>query len=240
MQDVVLTSPVPSVCADLLANGQVDAALVPVIEFQRIKDLLIVPNVCVGSTGKVRSVVLVSKKEELRAIRNVVLDESSRTSATLIKVIFHEFVGTDPSWSHSQPDLQMMLEDNDAALIIGDPGMTFERKGLYVFDLASLWHQYTGLGFVFAMWMTHSNTAQRIQAIDFARARDEGLEHIEEIVNDSQERISLGREQLHEYLTQNITFFMDESMRTGLDHFFHLAKRHGLIPSVLPARFVEP
>ncbi|HLA12531.1 MAG TPA: menaquinone biosynthesis protein [Pyrinomonadaceae bacterium] len=237
-EDVDLTSPVPALCADLLASGQADAALVPVIEFQRMKDLLIVPDVCVGSKGKVLSVVLVSKREDLEGIHSAALDESSRTSSTLIKVIFREFIGSEPEWMSARPDLHSMLEANDAALIIGDPGMTFERQGLFVLDLASLWHRYTGLGFVFAMWMVRKDKVHCIRNIDFARARDEGLEHIEEIVSDYQERIPLGKAALLEYLTANITFFMDQSMRRGLNEFFRLAHKHGLISSVKQTTFL--
>src|SRR5919106_6560924 len=75
---------VPARCAQLLAESGVDAALVPVIEYQRIAGGALVPDVCVGSQKEVLSVVLVSK-EQLENIRSVALDESSRTSATLVK-----------------------------------------------------------------------------------------------------------------------------------------------------------
>src|SRR5215510_8879368 len=85
---------VPSRCAQLLSQGEVDAALVPVIEYQRIPGGALVADVCVGSQNEVLSVVLVSKNTQLENIRRVALDESSRTSATLVKIIFREFLGT--------------------------------------------------------------------------------------------------------------------------------------------------
>src|SRR6185295_13272998 len=144
---------VPSRCAQLLAQSEVDVALVPVIEYQRIAGGSLVANVCVGSRKEVLSVVLVSKNKHLENIRSVALDESSRTSATLVKVIFREFLDHEPQWTTRSPNLEQMLEKNDAALIIGDPGMTFPRQGLNVWDMASLWKEHTGLGFVFAMWV---------------------------------------------------------------------------------------
>ena len=116
---------VPSRCAQLLSQSEVDAALVPVIEYQRIPGGAMVPDVCVGSQNEVLSVVLVSKNTQLEDIRTVALDESSRTSATLVKVIFREFLGREPEWTTRSPNLDEMLVRNDAALIIGDPGMTF-------------------------------------------------------------------------------------------------------------------
>src|SRR6185503_19068596 len=157
---------VPARCAQLLSQNEVDAALVPVIEYQRIPGGALVPDVCVGSQNEVLSVVLVSKNTQLENIRSVALDESSRTSATLVKVIFREFLEGEPEWTTRAPDLAEMLEKNDAALIIGDPGMAFPRHGLNVWDMASLWKEYTGLGFVFAMWMVRDEAVARARAVD--------------------------------------------------------------------------
>ncbi len=101
----------PASCADLLAQSQVEAALVPVIEYQRIPDIRLVPDVCVGSRGMVRSVVLATRAVELKDVRSVALGESSRTSAALVKIIFREFIGTEPTWIAAQPDLQRMLSE---------------------------------------------------------------------------------------------------------------------------------
>src|SRR5688572_26674711 len=117
---------VPARCAQMLSQNEVDAALVPVIEYQRIPGGALVPDVCVGSQKEVLSVVLVSKNTQLENIHTVALDESSRTSATLVKIIFGEFLargraGREPEWTTRSPNLDEMLDRNDAALIIGDP-----------------------------------------------------------------------------------------------------------------------
>jgi len=228
---------VPARCAQLLSQGEVDGALVPVIEYQRIDGGSLVPNVCVGSQKEVLSVVLVSKNKRLENIQSVALDESSRTSATLVKVIFREFLEREPQWTTRAPDLEEMLEKNDAALIIGDPGMAFPRQGLNVWDMASLWREYTGLGFVFAMWMVRDE--DRAREVDFAGARDEGVAHIEEIVQSYQDKIPMRVEELRNYLTENIVFRVDESMERGLRLYFELAYKHGLIERVKPLRFIS-
>ena len=53
----LFTDTAPARCAEMLARGEVDAALVPVIEYQRLAGVSIVPDVCVGSRSAVRSVV---------------------------------------------------------------------------------------------------------------------------------------------------------------------------------------
>lgn len=234
---VTLTDPVPAKCADLLAAGAVDAALVPVIEYQRIPAVHLVPGVCVGSKEEVRSVVLVTHSDDLKSVQSVALDESSRTSATLVKIIFQEFLGNKPGWQTAVPNLSQMLAENDAALIIGDPGMTFSRDGYHVWDLARLWHDYTGLGFVFAMWMLRDDAANAARGLDFASARDEGLASLNEIVDYYQKLVPLSRADIVGYLTDNISFTPNDTMQQGMDLYFRLAYKHGLIDSLKALQF---
>ena len=229
---------VPARCAQLLAESSVEGALVPVIEYQRIAGGALVPNVCVGSRKEVLSVVLVSKNKHLENIRSVALDESSRTSATLVKVIFREFLDHEPEWTTRAPDLEQMLEQNDAALIIGDPGMTFPRAGLKVWDMANLWRTFTGLGFVFAMWMIADRGVERARTVDFAGARDEGVDHVEDIVTAYKDKIPMPVEDLRKYLTENIVFRVDDSLQRGLQLYYEVAFKHGLIETVKPLRFI--
>lgn len=231
---------VPARCAQLLSQAEVEVALVPVIEYQRTADVSLVPGVCVGSKEEVRSVVLVSKNSALEKIRSVALDESSRTSATLVKVIFREFLQYEPRWTTHSPDLREMLEQNDAALIIGDPGMVFPREGLNVWDMARLWRNYTGLGFVFAMWMFRTEASERVASIDFAAARDEGLGAKKEIIDHYQGLLGLSRESLQEYLDRNISFYIDDQLQAGLELYFQLAYKHGLLAKVKPLKRPQP
>lgn len=231
-EDVKLVEALPSTCADLLARHEVDFALVPAIEYQRIPDAALVAGVCVGSRQKVRSVVLVSRLNNLKKVRTVALDDSSRTSAALVKIIFKEFLGFEPEWTTRSPDLKQMLRDADAALIIGDPAMTFARDGLRVWDLAALWHDFTGLGFVFALWM--AGKAGAAPAIDFAQAAREGLVQRNDIIDSYEQRLGLSRSELETYLTENITFFLDDDLRTGLQLYYDLAYKQGLIPGLKP------
>jgi chorismate dehydratase len=236
---VELADAVPSRCADLVDAGGVEAALIPIIEYQRIPSGALVPDVCVGSREQVRSVVLATRADNLRDIRSIALDESSRTSAALLKIIFQEFLGLEPDWRPRSPDLEQMLAENDAALIIGDPAMTFPREQLQVFDLASLWHAHTGLGFVFAMWLVRDDASPAARRIDFAAARDEGVAKTEEIIDFYTPSLSLSRKELRVYLSENISFSPDDEMRAGMELYFKLAHKHGLIPEVKPLVYVR-
>ncbi|MCA1629340.1 MAG: menaquinone biosynthesis protein [Acidobacteria bacterium] len=236
----LFTDAAPARCARMLARGEVDAALVPVIEYQRLPEVAVVPGVCVGARRAVRSVVLATRRADLREVRRVALDESSRTSAALVRVIFREFYDQEIETTTRHPDVRSMLDEADAALIIGDPAMTFAREeGLHVHDLASLWREHTGLGFVFAMWMAHESDTEAVRAADFAGARDEGVAHLEEIIEEYERELLLPREELRSYLTENVCFELDDEMRAGLELFFRLSHRHGLIERARPLRLFD-
>jgi chorismate dehydratase len=233
----LFTHQAPARCAEMLSGGEADAALVPVIEYQRIPDIAIVPDVCVGSRTAVRSVVIASKLNNLKKVKRVALDDSSRTSVALVKIIFREFLGFEPEWQVSPPDLRSMLEQHDAALIIGDPAMKIPRERFRVFDLATLWYDYTGFGFVFAMWMMRADHVEATRPVDFAAARDEGLAHLDEIAA-SQEDPILSPDEIKDYLTRNIAFQMDKNMLKGMELYFDLARKHELIGEPRPLEFV--
>ena len=238
----------PARSAELLAQDRVDAALVPVIASQLIDGVKVIPDVCVGAKRRVRSVCLVTRGADLADVRSVSLDTSSRTSVVLTKIIFREFFGFEPAWRDSEPNIEAMLAESDAALLIGDPALSIsgcgpqtpdldpesEIQDLRSYDLAELWHQYTGLGFIFAMWMTRRETC----SIDFAAARDEGLTHLDEIAANYQSEIGLNKGEMLAYLSENISYSPDDSMMAGMKLYFELAGKSGLIKTVRETAFI--
>lgn len=227
----IILDTAPARSAQLLADDRVDAALVPVIAFQQIEGARLVPDVCVGAKERVRSVCLVTKGEDLENVRTVALDISSKTSVALTKIIFKEFLCFEPEFKIAEPNIKEMLTNADCALLIGDPALSIAERSspvgsrLRKFDLAETWRKYTGLGFVFATWMSKKDKID----IDFAAARDEGIAHIDEIISNYQSELGLDRSELRKYLTENISFSIDASMRAGMDLYFKLAEHHGLI-----------
>ena len=220
----------PARSAQLLAEDRVAAALVPVIEYQRIADVLLVPSVCVGAREKVKSVCLVTKGKDLRDVKSVALDVSSKTSATLAQIIFREFLNVEPEYKTTQPAIETMLAKSDCALLIGDPALTIDETKYRKFDLVELWRSFTGFGFVFAMWMTRDKNCE----IDFAAARDEGLSHLDEIISNYKNQIKLSREDFKKYLAENISYSIDENMQKGLELYFQLAHKNGLTEKLKP------
>jgi chorismate dehydratase len=146
-------------------------------------------------------------------------------------------MGFAPAFQQAEPDLNEMLDKFDAALIIGDPAMIFPRDGLNVFDMATLWRDFTGLGFVFAMWMLREGSEGRFSEVSFSSARDEGLENVNIITKAYERELNIARPDLREYLLDNISFSLDEEMARGLELYFNLAHKHGLINHLKPLKF---
>ncbi|CAN5432191.1 menaquinone biosynthesis protein [soil metagenome] len=236
----------PARSAELLAKKRVDAALVPVIAYQTIENVRLIPDVCVGAEQKVRSVCLVTKGEDLRNVKTVALDVSSKTSVVLTKIIFREFLGFEPIYKTAEPNLSKMLEGSDCALLIGDPALLISDFGFQIsdsktkdqfrkFDLVELWREFTDYGFVFAMWMTQNKSCE----IDFASARDEGLNHLEEIISNYETEINLPHEDFKQYLSENISYSINDSMRKGLELYFELAFKNNLIEKNKSLKFLQ-
>lgn len=229
----------PARSAELLRQKRVDAALVPVIEYQRIENVLLVPDVCVGARETVRSVCLITKGADLERVKSVALDVSSKTSVALTKIIFREFFTREPIYKQAKPNLEEMLDDFDCALLIGDPALAVDEKKYRKFDLAETWKKFTNFGFVFAMWMVNAENLAIAEQIDFRRIRDEGLNHLDEIIANYAAEIPLSAAEFKTYLTENVAYATDDSMRAGLSLYFELAHKHRLVERLKPLRFTD-
>src|SRR4051794_7984704 len=123
-----LTFSVPSVCADRLESGDVDIGIVPCAELDRL-GLDFLPDVGIACRGAVRSILLISKVPPGQ-IRTLAADVSSRTSVMLARILLAERYGTVPRVITVAPDLESMLAQSDAALIIGDPALRLDPASL--------------------------------------------------------------------------------------------------------------
>ncbi|MEP6924435.1 MAG: menaquinone biosynthesis protein [Pyrinomonadaceae bacterium] len=234
----LMTDAAPSKCAEMLRQGEVSVALTPVIEYQRISETLIIPDACVGSKDQVRSVILVTKGDELKTAKSVALDFSSRTSVALTQIIFREFYDHQPEWIPHRPVIDEMLAKHDAALLIGDPALNLDREKFRVFDIVELWRGFTGCGFVFAFWLARQEAIEKVRKIDFARARDEGLTKVEEIMDFYSSEVSLARADFRRYLLENINYTLEEEMLSGLKLYYQLAHKNALIPDLKSLNFL--
>jgi|SRR5262245_22960588 len=229
----------PSRCAAMLETQECEIALIPVIEYQRLPGLRIIPEISVASKHRVRSVLLAARLP-LEKVATVTLDTSSRTSQTLVKILFLQRYGRLPRFIERTPDAanlcRNMFETEDAALIIGDPAMRLAASanelGLQIYDLADEWRALTGLPFVFAVWAMRENVLESAAnpVADFIAAKLEGIENIEMIAARYAVALDLPQSDLIDYLRENVNYELDDENLSGLRRYFALAAEFGLIP----------
>jgi chorismate dehydratase len=218
----------PALVARLLGQGNLDIGLIPSIEVQRIPNLRVLPDMCVGAKREVRSVVLVSRGP-VEEIRRVALDLNSRTSSTLVRILMRERWGLDPEYLHERPDPERMLNEADAALIIGDPALRLDREKYHVIDLAAEWNTLTGLPFVFAVWAVRPEVEVPDLPFYFKSSLRYGLSSLDTLVREAAAELGLDTSEVRSYLTENLHFFLRAEEIEGLEEFYRRAYSHGMI-----------
>ena len=220
---------VPSRLAQMVQTGEVACAMVSSIELFRHTDWEAVPHIAIASTGRVLSVRLFSKLPVER-VRSVALDVSSLTSAALVQVLFSRRWGTQPDYLPAAPDLEAMLCEADAALLIGDQGMLAREQGLTVLDLGEEWHRWTGLPFVWALWLGRAGqlTAQVQDAL--LSARQWGLQHIPQIARSEAQRLGIPDDLVRHYLCDIMQYHTTPAHEEGLARFVKECQQLGLVP----------
>jgi len=250
-----LSFTVPSQCAEDLRCGRADIAIIPAIEYQRIPVLAILPDMAIASKNQVRSLLIIAKKP-IEQVKTFALDSSSRSTQVLTRILCAEKWRIAPQFTETLPDLPEMLQEADAALIIGDPALrislAIEKESwpgspgqsicqtatlgitsselLYVYDVVGEWRALTGLPAVLAVWACRSEVATVELTADFLASRDFGISHLEEISYEAAQDLELPQRALESYLRNHIDFSLDAENRRGLELYFESAARLALIP----------
>jgi len=219
----------PSRLADSLSAGRLDVALIPSVEYFRRPGYEVVSDACVAARGEVLSVKLYCRVHPGN-IRRLALDEGSRTSAALTKVILADRYGVIPQTEALRMESTTRDSSADAVLLIGDRAMHDPAESFVeVMDLGQVWYDWTGLPFVFAMWVARQEAnTDGIEDI-LSQARDLGLERIAEIAAEGAPRLGLTESVAYNYLTKNLHYHMTSAERSGLRLFCELAAQHNLV-----------
>lgn len=235
----------PSNCARSLSAGTADIGIIPAAAYTQIPGLEIIPEVAIASRRAVRSILLVSKIP-LEKVRSVALDTSSMTSVALTKILLQKWLGGARSYASAAPDLDRMLAEHDAGLLIGDPALQVDRSRYHTLDLAQEWIRFTGKPFVFAFWAVRSEALPEADpSLDvpalFRESRDHGVEpaNIRKISKEWAPKLGLSEADVCSYLTENIHYQLDASCLEGLQLFYHYGAELGALPSNPKLRFVE-
>jgi chorismate dehydratase len=219
----------PAGCAEAVRQRKADIGIIPSIEYQRLDRAQILAGISIASKNEVKSVLLLSKLP-VEKITSIAADNSSRSSAALLRILFRKFYRRSVNITLSAPKPADMLKRADAALVIGDPALTYQGDVPEIYDLAAEWKKFTGLPFVFALWVGHEDAMLAKFRKDFEASRDYGLTHVDEIAAEYATKLNMKIPGLKVYLTQNIDYSLDEENRKGLRLFYQLAREMGIIP----------
>jgi chorismate dehydratase len=227
-----------------------DVALIPSIELFQNPDYQIISDACIGCRGPVRSVKLLSRVP-LEQIETLALDEGSRTSVALVRILLQERFGISPKLVPFPIDAAPQSIRADALLMIGDRAM-HPPAGQFAaeWDLGDVWCRWSELPFVFAMWVAGQESGVRGQesgsrvhersemhqaslddlAITLARARDLGVANVEQIARDEHAHFGLSYGDCLTYLRDHLHFTLGPRELAGLRLFHQHAVRMDLAP----------
>lgn len=239
---------VPARLNALLLSGEIDVCPSSSIELAlHPKRYFVIPELSISSSGPVQSVLLFSTVpiEELDG-RTVMLSSESATSVNLLKILLNMRYGCNCTFQRTTMDLDGALQEAPAVLLIGDAALRSinPASDLMVYDLGELWFQWTGLPFVFALWLTTREAsvnhidAVRLLMRQLRHAKDYARGHLERIADASPEALWMGRDRLLEYWRVNISYDLGDEQRKGLALFFRYAAELGLIDDVPELSFL--
>lgn len=237
---------IPSSCARALEAGTADIGIIPAAAYVLIPGQRILPDVAIASRRAVRSILLVSKVP-IEKVRTVALDTSSMTSVALTKVLFEKWLGGGRTFTPLAPDVEKMLAQHDAGLLIGDPALQIDRSRYITLDLAEEWIRFTKKPFVFAFWsvreeaLQEADPAEDLSAI-FQISRDRGLlpENVSYLAREWAPRLGISETDARSYLTDNIYYHLDADCLEGLQLFYRYAAEIGALPPAPEMLFASP
>ncbi|MDB4889934.1 MAG: hypothetical protein JWL61_1789 [Gemmatimonadetes bacterium] len=244
--DANLVDGVPTKLNHAMAAGALDVSVISAVEYARdAARYLLLPDLAISCDGPVRSVMLFSRRpaESLGGGR-VLVSRSSMTSVALLRLMFEEVWRTEPVFIPSDAEVSDLVragtEQHDARLIIGDAALMLTSGASelaadypYVYDLGSVWKEWTGLPFVFAVWVAQRTTpvagslAVHAQLIE---SRDWGLEHLDQLAAQAAVATGVSRPKALEYLS-GLDYGLRYEHLAGLTAFFGKLAASGRVPN---------
>lgn len=242
--DAELVDGVPSALNALMSAGSLDVSVVSAVEYARdSRRYLLLPDLAISCDGPVRSVMLFSKRPaaDLNG-RRVLVSRSSMTSVALLELLFENVWHARPIFVPSDAELSDIArfdsEEHDARLVIGDAALLLgsgsaEPAYPHGYDLGSVWKSWTGLPFVFAVWVaqrtTHVESALRLHA-GLIASRDWGLANLAELARQASAATGVRLDVCSEYLS-GLDYGLSYPHLAGLTEFYRRLVERGRVPN---------
>lgn len=246
--DADLVTGIPSELNRGIAGGSIDVSVVSAVEYAReAGKYLLLPDLAISCNGEVRSVMLFSTRpaEELGGAQ-VLVSRSSMTSVALLDLLFEHVWKVKPVFVPGDAEADDLRRDAtpvEARLVIGDAALMLRhqthpvatahgRSYPYTYDLGLEWKRWTGLPFVFAVWVARREVSARaaLQVHGaLMESRDWGLTHLPQISADASGSCQLPAPVIHEYLA-GLDYGLGLEYLEGLSEFFRRLELAGKVP----------
>jgi chorismate dehydratase len=246
--DGELVNGVPTALNDRMARGDLDLSVVSAVEYARdAQRYLLLPELAISCDGPVQSVMLFSRKPapELSDAR-VLVSRSSLTSVNLLELLFTHVWKARPEFVPGDAEMgdiaRFAEEPHDARLVIGDAALRLhdaaEHDGPwpalypYRYDLGAVWKEWTGLPFVFAVWVAQRSTpvhASMAAHASLLASRDWGLNNLPTLAEQAAAASGVGRDRCLDYLS-GLDYRLSYPHLAGLTEFFRRLVVAGRVP----------
>lgn len=218
-----------------MREGAYDLALLPVIDYQRMGGLCLVPVGGIGCDGPTLTVRVFSRVA-VGEIRTLACDRESHTSVALARVVLGERYGIRPTFLDLGGE-----QETEARLLIGDKVVCEEPKGFeYQLDLGAAWKELTGMPFVFAAWMAKEGVELGELPGLLEDAKRQGKRNIDEIVREYAVPRGWPAEVANQYLTRHLKFDVGAREMEAMELFWGMARRWGVLEGEVRAMRVHP
>ena len=214
----------PAKIAQQLIDNKIDIGLVPVAILPRLKEKHIVSDFCIGCNGPVASVAVFAD-EPLEQLKAILLDYQSKTSAALTKLMIKHYWKLHPDFSDTKGEGYLhRLTGNTGGLVIGDRALEQRLISTFHYDLGEAWHNFSGLPFVFAAWVSNKPIDPAFTQA-FNEANHYGLNHIEEVIKEN----PYSTFDLRTYYKDHISYQLDKEKRKGMDLFLSMLQKEEVV-----------
>lgn len=233
----------------LLRDKELDISAISSIEYARMaKELVLLPGLSVSCFGPVGSIFLISHVpiDRLEGCK-IALTDASATSQVMLKIILKKALHLNVTYIEKGSDLSTMLNEADAALLIGDKALYAGYQcpqALYLYDLGALWKEYAGMPMVFAVWAAREKSArdesQLISALNrqLKAAVAYSMDNLDRMAEEAAHRSNLDSDYMKAYY-RKLRYDLTEDQRQGLIRYYQEAASIGAINHVPNLRFLE-
>ncbi len=224
LENSIIEKDYPAKCASKLFENKADIGLVPVAVLPKLKNYSILTDYCIGTNGKVQTVLLVSNVS-FKEIKKIHLDYQSLTSVNLVKILAKHFWKIKPEWINTEVGYESKIENEDGGIIIGDRAFNYTAEYKFRYDLGEEWKKFTGLPFVFAVWASNKSIDNKFVK-ELNTAFKYGYKNIDKVVLNYADKIDIPAVNLKKYLTENIDFVLDENKKRSMNLYLKLLEQN--------------